>query len=163
MYLYFTVKIPCEKGKIITKKKVNSSYILYQYGQVYKLDKKYVVQQRAIIGKVNSVAPDTMFPNERFQEFSPNIVVSEELPEIYRSYALRIGSYAAIQKVLESYRIPQMLLKYFQKDSGFNLDLVAYMVVDEENAGQYYPDFTFNILCFLRTCRFTAVQRSAVF
>ena len=37
-----------------------------------------------------------------------------------------------------------MLLKHFQKDSGLLLDLVTYMIVDEDNAGQYYPDFAFN-------------------
>ena len=153
MYLDSTVKIPCEKGKIITKKKGGSAYILYQYGQVYKPDKKYAVPQRTIIGKVNPDNPDTMFPNEHFQEFFPNVVVSEELPEAYRSCALRIGSYAVIQKVLESYRIPQMLQNYFQRDSGLILDLVAYMIVDEENAGQYYPDFAFNHPLFSENMR----------
>ena len=68
MYFDSAVKIPVEKGKIITKKKGNVTYILYQYGQAYKPDKKYAVPQRAIIGKLNPHAPDTMYPNERFQE-----------------------------------------------------------------------------------------------
>lgn len=85
-----------------------------------------------------------MFPNERFQEFFPTVTLPEELPEAYRSCALRIGSYAVIKKVLEAYKIPQMLRHYFYKESGLILDLVSYMIVDEENAGQYYPDFAFN-------------------
>ena len=153
MYLDSTVQIPCEKGKIITRKKGNSSYILYQHGQVYKPDKKYAVPQRTIIGKVNPQDPGTMFPNEHFQEFFPNVVISEELPEAYRSCALRIGSYAVIRKILEDYRIPQMLQNCFQKDSGLILDLVAYMIVDEENAGQYYPDFAFNHPLFSENMR----------
>ena len=144
MYFDSAVKIPVEKGKIITKKKGNVTYILYQYGQEYKPDKKYAVPQRAIIGKLNPHAPDTMYPNERFQEYFPTIALPEELPEAYRSCALRIGSFAIVQKVLEEYGIPQMLLKHFQKDSGLLLDLVTYMIVDEDNAGQYYPDFAFN-------------------
>lgn len=153
MYFNSTVPIPSEKGKIITKKKGSSTYVLYQYGQVYKPDKKYAVPQRTIIGKVNPDTPDTMYPNERFQEYFPSVSLPEELPEAYRSCALRIGSYAVIQKVLEDYKIPQMLLPYFGKDRGLILDLVSYMIVDEENAGQYYPDFAFNHPLFSENMR----------
>ena len=52
MYFNFAVNIPIEKGKIITKKKGHTTYVLYQYGQIYKPDKKYAVPQRTIIGKV---------------------------------------------------------------------------------------------------------------
>ena len=65
--LQFAVNIPIEKGKIITKKKGHTTYVLYQYGQIYKPDKKYAVPQRTIIGKVKPNAPTTMYPNERFR------------------------------------------------------------------------------------------------
>ena len=65
------------------------------------------------------------------------------LPEAYRSCCLRIGSYTIIRYVLEEYKLPQLLSKQFGKDCGLLLDLVAYMIVEEENAGQYYPDFAF--------------------
>ena len=67
----------------------------------------------------------------------------EELPEAYRSCALRIGTYAVIQKVISEYKLKEMLFKRFGNDTGLFLDLVAYLIVDEENAGQYYPDFAF--------------------
>lgn len=153
MYLNSTVAIPSEKGKIILRKKGGATYVLYQHGQSYKPDKKYAVPQRTIIGKVNPEAQDTMYPNEHFQEFFPSINLPEELPEAYRSCALRIGSYAVIQKVLEDYDIPRMLLSYFGKESGLILDLMAYMIVDEENAGQYYPDFAFNHPLFSENMR----------
>ena len=99
-----------------------------------------------------------MYPNEHFQEFFPTVILPEELPEAYRSCALRIGSYAVIKKVLDDYEIPRMLMNYFYKESGLILDLVAYMIVDEENAGQYYPDFAFNHPLFSETI---AIQRYA--
>lgn len=153
MYFDSAVAIPVVKGKILTKKKGGSTYILYQHGQVYKPDKKYAVPQRTIIGKVKPDAPDTMYPNEHFQEFFPAVVLPEELPESYRSCALRLGAYAVFQKVLEDYKIPQMLMPVFGKDSGLILDLVSYMIVDEENAGQYYPDFAFNHPLFSENMR----------
>lgn len=144
MYFNTAVKIPSAKGKIIIKKKGNASYVLYQYGQNYNSEKKYSVPLRTIIGKIDSTDENSMFPNERFQEYFPDVDLPEELPEAYRSCSLRIGSYAVIQKVLNEYKLPQLLSVWFPKDYGLLMDLVAYLVVDEENAGQYYPDFAFN-------------------
>ena len=53
MYLNTTVKIPEIKGKIITKRKGGTTYILYQYGSEYNQDKRYAVPLRTIVGKVS--------------------------------------------------------------------------------------------------------------
>lgn len=143
MYLNTTVKIPAEKGKIITKKKGGTTYILYQYGSVYNPEKQYAVPQRTIIGKVSDTDSSLMFPNERFQTYFPDAEIPEELPFAYRSCCLRIGSYVIIQKVMDEYKLRTILKKLFGDDSGLILDLVAYLIVEEENAGQYYPDFAF--------------------
>ena len=50
MYYNFVVQIPSEKGKILTKAKGGSSYVLFQYGAEYKPDKKYAIPKRTIIG-----------------------------------------------------------------------------------------------------------------
>ena len=36
-----------------------------------------------------------------------------------------------------------MLKKRSGSDTGLILDLVSYLIIEEENAGQYYPDFAF--------------------
>ena len=131
------------KGKIITRKKGGTTYILYQYGSVYNRDKQYAVPQRAIVGKVSLDDPSLMFPNEKFQEYFPDAEVPEELPFAYRSCCLKIGSYVIIQKTLEEYKLRPMLFKRFGDDMGLILDLVAYLIIEEDNAGQYYPDFAF--------------------
>ena len=46
MYYNFAVQIPSEKGKILTKAKGGSSYVLFQYGSDYKPDKKYAITQK---------------------------------------------------------------------------------------------------------------------
>ncbi len=144
MYYDFPVKIPSIKGKIIAKKKGAATYIQFQYGQDYKPEKKYAVPQRTIIGKVLPDRPGLMYPNEKYVEYFPNTAMPEELPEAYRSCCLRIGSYIVIKKVSEEYSLPSMLSKFFGPKCGLFLDLVAYLIVDEENAGQYYPDFAFS-------------------
>ena len=143
MYYNFAVKIPSAKGKIIAKRKGSTTYILYQYGQDYHKDKRYCVPKRAIIGKMIPDQTGKMFPNEKYSVYFPDAALPEELPETYRSCSLRIGSYTVIRKVMEDYGIPAMLQKRFGIKAGLLLDLVAYLIVDEENAGQYYPDFAF--------------------
>ena len=143
MYLNTTVKIPEMKGKIISKKKGGTTYILYQYGSEYNPDKKYAVPLRAIVGKVSSSDATLMFPNEKFQIYFPDAQIPEELPFAYRSCCLKIGSCVIIQKVLDEYKLIPMLRKRFGNDTGLMLDLVSYLIIEEENAGQYYPDFAF--------------------
>ena len=144
MYYDFAIRIPDIPGKIITKPKGNSVYVLYQHGQRYNRDTKHTTPLRKIIGKRHDTDLLLMYPNENYQVFFPDAMLPEELPEAYRSCALRIGAYAIIDHVLQEYKLPQMLKKHFGKDCGLLLDLVAYLIVNEENAGQYYPDFAFN-------------------
>ena len=144
MDLNTTVKIPEQKGKIITKKKGCATYILYQYGSNYKQDKKYAVPLRTIIGKVSPDDPAMMYPNEQFQVYFPDAEIPDELPYAYRSCCLKIGSCVIIRKVMDEYDLRTMLTKRFGNDAGLMLDLVAYLIVEEENAGQYYPDFAFS-------------------
>ena len=143
MYYGYTVDIPLVRGKIITKQKGDATYVLFQYGQKYNAEKKYAIPQRTIIGKIHADNHQVMYPNEKFQDYFPEVTLPEELPDTYRSCALKIGSYAVIQKVLQEYKLEHLLSTWFPKDCGLLLDLVAYMIVDEENAGQYYPDFAF--------------------
>ena len=144
MYLNTTVQIPKLKGKIFTKKKGGASYILYQYGSEYNPLKQYAVPLRAIVGKAVPDDPELMFPNEKFQVYFPDADLPEELPFAYRSCCLRIGSYIIIRNVMQEYGLPSMLEKRLgKKDAALFLDLVSYMIVDEDNAGQYYPDFAF--------------------
>ena len=84
-----------------------------------------------------------MFLNERFQNYFPEIELPEELPLAYRSCCLKIGSCVIIQKILDEYKLVPMLKKRFGNDTGLVLDLVSYLIIEEENAGQYYPDFAF--------------------
>lgn len=143
MYLNTTVKIPEMKGKIISKKKGGTTYILYQYGSEYNPDKQYAIPLRTIVGKLSPSDASLMFPNEKFQTYFPDAVIPDELPFAYRSCCLKIGSCIIIQKVLDEYKLVPMLRKRFGEDTGLMLDLVSYLIVDEENAGQYYPDYAF--------------------
>ncbi len=46
---------------------------------------------------------------------------------------------------MKEYRFPEILVKYIEKkDLGLVLDLAAYSIISENNAGQYYPDYAYN-------------------
>lgn len=143
MYCGFTVRIPSVPGKITIKKKGGSCYVLFEYERNYDAGRRFNVPKRAIIGKVCGDDSGTMFPNERFLEFFPDSVLPEERPSSSRSCCLRIGSYIVVESVLKEYGLIDMIKRWIGKDTGLLLDLVTYLIVDEENAGQYYPDFAF--------------------
>ena len=144
MYSTFKIPIPDAHGKIIISKRSGIHYVLYQYGQTYDSEKQYAIPKRTVIGKRDDADVHFMYPNEKFQQYFPDVVLPEELPEAYRSCALRIGSYVVIKHVMNEYKLPDILRKWFKEDSGLLQDLASYLIIEEENAGQYYPDYAFN-------------------
>lgn len=143
MYYDSAVTIPVLKGKIYTKPKGSAAYVLFQYGTEYKNEKHYAVPKRTIIGKVSADDPSMMFPNEKYQLYFPDAVLPAERPEAMRSCCLRIGSYIVIKQVLNEYGLPEMLFKRLGVNSGLFFDLAAFSIIDQDNAGQYYPDYAF--------------------
>ena len=53
------------------------------------------------------------------------------------------GCLLMIKEVLEDYKLPGMLEKNLGKDYGLFLDLVSFMIIDEDNVGLHYPDYAF--------------------
>ena len=144
MYLDFLVEVPKVEGKITTKPKGNSTYVNYELGREYKPGKKYNVPKRVAIGKLAESDQNKMIPNENFLTYFPEAELPEEKFNSNRSSCLKIGSYIIIRKMFDEYKIPQLLGKYFDdKDLGLFLDLVAYTITCENNAGQYYPAYAY--------------------
>ena len=145
MYLDFLVAIPDEKGKITTKPKGNAIYVNYELGREYNKDKKYNVPKRVTIGKVAKGSEGMMVPNDKFLTYFPETELPDEKFNANRSSCLRIGAYIIIQKILDEYKISDYLSPYFgDKDLGLFLDLIAYTITCENNAGQYYPMYAYN-------------------
>lgn len=144
MYLDFLVEVPDEKGKITTKTKGDAVYVNYEVGREYYPDRQYTIPKRVIIGKLSKADKRMMVPNQNFLTYFPEVELPEEKFNSNRSSCLKIGSYIVIQKILEEYKIPDLLERQFDgKDSGLFLDLMAYSIVCENNAGQYYPMYAY--------------------
>lgn len=144
MYLNFTVEIPKEKGKIVTNKVKNTTYICYEFGRVYHPEKKYNTPKRTTIGKMCSDDPGRMYPNQNYLKYFPDAELPEE-SESSRSSCLKAGAYLAIRKIIRDYKLDVLLSSQFgDRDRGLLADLVAYTIITENNAGQYYPDYAYN-------------------
>ena len=145
MYLDFLVKIPEAKGKITRKPKGNAVYINYEYGRKYDAARKFNIPQRAVIGKESKADASMMQPNQNFLTYFPETELPEEKFNSNRSSCLKIGSYLVIKKIMEEYNLPELLENHFDgKETGLFEDLMAYSLICENNAGQYYPDYAYN-------------------
>ena len=144
MYLEALVKVPDVKGKITFRTKGGTTYVEYECNRVYFPDRKYTTVSRETIGKLADVEKQIMQPNENFLKYFPETVLPEEKDRSSRSCALRIGAWIAIRKIVEDYKLPEILGRYLPaKDVGLLLDLAAYSIVEEDNRAQHYPAYAF--------------------
>ena len=154
MYLDFLIEIPDVPGKITTKEKGNAVYVNYEVGREYYPDRKYTIPKRVTIGKLSKADERMMVPNQNFLTYFPEIELPEEKFNSNRSSCLRIGAYIIIQKILDEYKLPELLGEQFEeKDLGLFLDLIAYTITCENNAGQYYPMYAFGYPLFTKGMR----------
>lgn len=145
MYLDFEVEIPEVPGRINQVKKGNTTYVRYVVGRTYHPEKKYNIPDQRIIGKRSEKNPDRMIPNENYMKYFGHLELPEQKINCSRSSCLRIGTFLVIKKILEDYKLPQILQKYLGiKDSGLFFDLAAYSIISENNAAQYYPSYAYN-------------------
>lgn len=144
MYFDFLVKIPEDTGKISLNKRAGTTYVEYTYGRRYIPEKRYNVPQRTTIGKMSQNDQTMMYPNPNFLKYFPEVELPEEKDRSKRSSCLKIGAYTVIKKIIEDYKLDEMMKRIIGRDSGLFLDLAAYSIVTENNAGQYYPDYGYN-------------------
>lgn len=145
MYLDFLVKIPFVQGKITRRKKKDVVYIEYEYNRIYDPVRQYTFPKRVTIGKLSETDPELMQPNQNFLKYFPDAELPETKNRTSRSSCLRVGAYFVLRKIIEEYNLIELLGGYFeQRDLGLFLDLAVYSIIAENNAAQYYPDYTYN-------------------
>ena len=145
MYLDFLVKTPFVQGKITRRKKKDVVYIEYEYDRIYDPVRQYTFPKRVTIGKLSETDPELMQPNQNFLKYFPDAELPETKNRTSRSSCLRVGAYFVLRKIIEEYNLVEFLGGYFEQcDLGLFLDLAVYSIIAENNAAQYYPDYTYN-------------------
>ena len=153
MYLNCRIKIPDTGGKITIKLVNGTSYVYLEQGRTYVKEKKYNVPKRTCIGKQDSEQIAFMYPNEKFLKFFPRELLPYEQDSQFRSGCLHIGPFIVIRKIISDYHLDEMVGRIVGQDAGLFLDLAAYSIITEDNAGQYYPDYAYNHALFTDNMR----------
>ena len=149
MFLKYKVDIPVVPGKLVRKNRGGHTYIEYEYDRIYDPVKQYTYPKRASIGRVDPEDPTRMTPNENFLKYFPDAEVPEETDRSERSPYLNIGTYVVLHKLIQDCKLKEILDEYMdEKDTGFLLDLACYSIIEENNAGQYYPDYAYEHALF---------------
>ena len=124
---------------------VFAEYAEYEYDRIYDPVRQYTFPKRVTIGKLSETDPELMQPNQNFLKYFPDAELPETKNRTSRSSCLRVGAYFVLRKIIEEYNLVELLGGYFeQRDLGLFLDLAVYSIIAENNAAQYYPDYTFN-------------------
>lgn len=153
MYLDFLVEIPDVQGKITRRNIRGTTYINYEYGRLYDPEKQYNTPLRSTIGKQDGTDDTKMFPNQNFLQHFPDVELPQEKGLARRSSCLKVGSFLVIRKIIADYCLDSMIKRIIGADSGLFLDLAAYSIICENNAGQYYPDFAYNHPLFTKAMK----------
>ena len=153
MYLNCKIKIPEGTGKISVKTISGTSYVYYETSRTYIKGKRYNSAKRTCIGKRDPEQLSFMYPNEKFLKFFPRELLPIERDDQSRSGCLRIGAFLVIRKIISDYRLDEMIARIIGRDAGLFLDLAAYSIITEDNAGQYYPDYAYNHALFTDNMR----------
>lgn len=141
MYYKSVVDIPEVPGKITIRKGI---YVMYETGRTYNPEKKHNVPIRVTIGKICENDAGKMYPNEKFNTYFPEVLISESDNRSERSSCLRIGTFLVVRKLMKDSGVKDIIEELFPADSGLLLDMVAYSIIMENNAAQYYPDYAYN-------------------
>ena len=89
--------------------------------------------------------PDTKEDAIIMWKYFPDAELPESKNRTSRSSCLRVGTYFVLRKIIEECSLNDILGKYFgSRDMGLFLDLAVYSIIAENNAAQYYPDYTYN-------------------
>lgn len=135
-------------------------YVYYEYDRIYDKATKKTNPKRATIGKKSQEDPTRMQPNENYLKYFPDEDIPETVDRTMRSSCLRIGSWLVIRKIIEEYKLTDILGKYInRKDLGLVLDLAAYSIISEDNAVSIIRTMHTIIRSFLMECISTAIPK----
>ncbi len=162
MFLDTRMPVPDIPGRIIRKVIKGTTYIYYKYGAQYDSNRKFTIPKRTTIGKLSD--DGLMIPNENFHKYLPAIPLPCTKEDSKRSSCLHIGAFAVIRKLVKECGIYEALSAYFlEEDLGLLLDLAAYSLICENNAGQYYPSYAYNHPLFTTDMRIYSDSKVSTF
>ncbi len=124
--------MPDAPGKISKIIKGGTMYVRYVAERTYNSEKKYTLPNYRVIGKM--VSDNKMVSNENFLKYFGDVDLPKLKRDSERNSCLCIGAFLVIRKVLEEYKLPNILSKYLG-----NKNLRA--TYDQVAAGKIFIEF----------------------
>lgn len=135
----FVIKVPA--GTRIQKR-----YVYHVKSRKYDSEKGFTTEERVCIGKLSDTE-GMMNPNENYDSYYSNEEMKDgELAEF--SDTIHIGTRGLISHILEETKIEDILEGLFEENADLIRDVLAYMVVSESCAYQYFPYFMREYMSF---------------
>ncbi len=144
MFFSELVDVPNEPGKIVFRKKYQTTYVHYEIGREYKKDKKYTIPKRVLIGRIKDGDNTKMYPNDNYRKYFSSIPLPAIREEAKRSCALKVGAFVVLKSIIKEYKLDEYLRPSFGDGASLVLDFALYSIITEDNAAQHYPDYAYN-------------------
>ena len=130
-------------GTISIKSISGHTYVYLQQGSSYSKEKKHSIPKTISLGSVCPDDTSMFYPNANYWERFPEEAIRES-GSGSRCGCLHVGTYFVIKKILSEAGLDEIIGSCIKDKPGLFLDLIAYSIVTENNAGQYYPDYAYD-------------------
>ena len=138
---------------IVTVKGIRYVYVVAE--KRYNKEKHYNENKRVCIGKM--IDREHMQTNDNYQDFFKE---ETELQEAAASSdCIRIGTHMVIRKVLKELQLGDLVDGVFEDKAALIKDCAAYMIVNETNTMQYFPEYGYDHALFGENCTDSTVSR----
>ena len=128
--------------------RIQNRYIYHVKSRKYDPGKGFTTEDRVCIGK-RCDKEGMMYPNESYESYYSYEDMKEgDLPEF--SDTIHIGTRALIGHILLETGIDNMLEVLFEEEAPLIKDVIAYMIVNESCAYQYFPYFMREYMSFTK-------------
>lgn len=101
-----------------------------------------------------------MHPNTSFLKYFPEAKLPEVSEKADRSICLRIRAFIMIRKIITGYHLDEIIGRLIGKNTSLFLDLAAYSIVTENNAGMVLQEISVLLFKMNGTAAIITVKRS---
>ena len=128
--------------------RIQKQYVYHVRARKYDPEKGFTTEDRVCIGKLCDTE-GMMYPNENYESYySCQDMKDGDLPEF--SDTIHIGTRTLIGHILLDTGIDNMLEVLFENEAPLIKDVLAYMIVNESCAYQYFPYFMREYMSFTK-------------
>ncbi|QGZ97465.1 hypothetical protein GE118_01475 [Mycoplasma sp. NEAQ87857] len=148
MNKYPSVELP-ERTRILNKN--NKKYVYYSISSEYQKGKKYSIDKRVLIGKIDPNNPKKMIPNAKYFEIFASDEKLDDLQDDQFNFAQNFGHFILFEKVVQDLGLDQVLKEVFKDNTDIIKALSYYFLTNQSLIIEDFEKWTFNNYCGLKS------------